>query len=171
MTTMRPTASALLAILALGLGAAGLSGCADNTRLIPARQANALDDQLQQTSEKTLAGDCAGALASLADANRTAATLPASVDLRLRLRIQDGLRSLASTVPLQCKEAGTSGTTTTTGSTTASTTDTTTPSTTDTTTPTTTTTTPTTTTTTPTTTAPPVGGISPEGGTTTGAAP
>ena len=110
---------------------------------------------------------------SLNQAQRTFASLPASVDPRLRLRVQDGLRNLAGTVPAQCREAATPDVPVvpTTDSTTDSTTDTTTTDTTTDTVTTDTTTTAPTTTTTPTTPPPPVGGITPEGGTTTGTTP
>lgn len=163
MTTMRRAPTALLAVLALAAGAA--TGCGGSARLLPAEQATRLDDQLQHAADRTLAGDCQGAMDALRDAQRTTATLPATIDPRLRDRIVRGLGSLTSTIPRDCRTATTPEpvTTDTTTDTTAATTDTTTDTTTTTTdtTPTTTTTTPTTTTTAPTTTTP-VGGVSPD---------
>lgn len=162
---MRPTLPALLATAALGLGAVATAGCGSSQKLIPVNAATTMDDQLQRAADATSAGDCQTALAALAAAQKTFIRLPVTVDLRLRRRIQSGLAGLAQTLPVDCAAAAlpaapttpTTGTTGTTGTTTTDTT--------------TTDTTPTTTTTTPTTTAPPVGGVSPEGGTTTGTTP
>ena len=166
--TMRSAPPALFTVVVLAI-AAILSGCGASARLLPAGQANRIDDQLQNVADTTLAGDCPSALAALAEAQRSALTLPPTVDPRLRSRIREGLMGLQTSVPADCRKVAATPTTpalpTPTGPT-GPTTPATTPSTTDTT-PSTTTTTPTTPTTTPTThttpsTTAPVGGASPD---------
>ena len=179
--TMRPPVPALLATVTLVLAAAGLSACGASTRLLPAGAATQLDEQLQRASDATLAGDCSGADAALAEARRTFISLPSTIDTKLRTRIQSGLTSLGTSIPVQCRTGalpasgtdttpapGATGTSGATGATTP------TPPTTPTTAPPSTTDTPpattpsTTATTTPTTPQPPVGGASPGGGGTDG---
>lgn len=172
---------ALLTVLLLAFAAAALGACGSTAKLLPADTATRLDDKLQAASDALSAGDCARAEQAVADAQGIFAALPTAVDARLRARLGEGLASVARTVPQQCDAGATpspppttsTGTTATTGPTTTETTATqppttdTTPPPTDTT-PTTPTTTPTPTSTTP---APPTGGVSPDGGTTTGKTP
>jgi hypothetical protein len=158
----RPAAPVLVLLASAALGACG-SGAA----LIPANTAMSLDEALQHVRDATAAGNCRTANANLERARTLARTLPATVDERLRTRLNSGIAQLTRTVPDQCSAAADRTPTTPSTSTTPSTTTTTAPTTTSTTTtqPTTTTTQPTTTTTTPTTTTQPTGpngGISPD---------
>lgn len=162
--TMRPRFAAALVVAALlGLAVPFLAACGGSDKLLPADQATALDQALQQVADGTASGDCQAAVAALKTAQNAYADLPSSTDPRLKARLGDGIAQLAKTVPTQCR-ANKPQTTTTTAPTTSTTTTptttstTTTPTTTTTTTPTTTTTTPTTTTTTEN-----PGGISPDG--------
>ena len=156
-------------LLAAALGAAVslLVACGQNKGLIPGTDASRMKNDLDQVASATAAGDCQAAESALTRAEADFQALPASVDVRLRRRLADGLALLAQRVPVDCANA-TSTTTTPTTATETTTTETTTTETT--TTPTTTTTTPTTTTpttstpTTTTTTPQNTGGASPGGG-------
>ena len=174
---MRRSPFATLIAVLLPLLVTVLSACGATAKLLPAGAATRLDDQLQATSSALTAGDCTQAIKSLGDAQATFASLPATVDNRLRARLRDGLDHVAKTLPAQCVATGSTDTTTTpstdttgtTGATDATTDTTTSTPTTPDTTPTTPTTPTATTPTAPTTTTPtaPTGGVSPDGGTPT----
>jgi hypothetical protein len=158
----------------LGPAASLLLACGqDRSNLIPPANAQALNARLEQVKAALDAGDCTNISQLVAAAKREAANLPATVDRRLRQRINDGIRALESEAPTQCTTPATQTETIPTVTTPAETTHTstttqttattqTTPTTPTTATP--TTTTPTSTETTP---APGTGGIAPSEGTTT----
>lgn len=148
----------------LGVATAVLVACGGaNKKLLPAVSADRLKNDLADISSAVSQQDCSAASRALnrfqSDLNR----VPATVDVRLRERLNEGATRLAARVPIDCNQPTTSTTTVPTTTTTTPTTTTTTTPTTTTTTP--TTTTPTTTTTTPTTT-PTTGNGSGSGGVT-----
>ena len=141
-----------LCALILGVAAALAVGCADRSHLIPPDRAAGLKGVLEQARQAVDSGNCSAAAAAVRQARTQAATLPSSVDSRLRRRIRQGIENVAATFPRDCaanqKPTTTETTPTTTTDTTPTTTETT-PTTPTDTTPTTTETTPTTTDTTP----------------------
>jgi hypothetical protein len=131
----------------LGVAAAVLIACGgSNKKLLPAVSADRLKNDLADVSQAIDQQDCAAAAKAFTQFQADLQRVPATVDRRLRQRLNEGASRLSNRVPVDCKGAPRTTTTT------VPTTTTTTPATTTTTTPTTTTTTPTTTTTTPTTT-------------------
>jgi hypothetical protein len=152
------------------VAAALVVGCgSDRSNLIPPQSASSLRDSLAQVKAAVDGGDCTGADNALNDARARADRLPNTVDRRLRQRINEGLRTLRTTVPRDCAahQTQTTITTDTTPTTTQTTPTDTTPTTTETTP---TDTTPTTTEPTPTTTepAPPTTDTTPTDTTTNG---
>jgi hypothetical protein len=101
MTVSRPLPY-LLALL-LGVAASVLVACGqDRSNLIPAGDAQALHSRLDAVKSALDSGDCTEISSLVADAKSEAAKLPASVDRRLRQRINEGIRTLESEAPRQC---------------------------------------------------------------------
>jgi cytoskeletal protein RodZ len=125
--------------------------------LIPVANAGPLQGDFNAIADAVARGNCAATASALAKAQTDVTNLPATVDPRLRLRIQQGLADLQNTAPRECQANATSTQTTAPTNTQTTTTTQTTP----------TTTTPTTTTA-PTTTTPPPTNTTP---TTTGTGP
>jgi hypothetical protein len=133
----------------LGVATAVLVACGgSNKKLLPAVSADRLKNDLADISQAINQQDCSAAGKAFSQFQADLQRVPATVDRRLRQRLNEGASRLSSRVPVDCKGAPQTTTTT------VPTTTTTTPTTTTTTTPTTTTTTPTTTTPTTTTTTP-----------------
>jgi hypothetical protein len=136
----------------LGVAAAVLVACGgSNKKLLPAVSADRLKNDLADVSQAIDQQDCSAAGNALTRLQSDLQRVPATVDRRLRQRLNEGATRLANRVPIDCKAAPQTTTSTVPTTTTTTTTTTPTTTTTTTTTPTTTTTTPTGTTTTPTT--------------------
>ena len=135
----------------LGVATAVLVACGgSNKKLLPAVSADRLKNDLADIRQAIDQQDCNAAGQAFTQFQSDLQRVPATVDRRLRQRLNEGANRLSARVPVDCKAAP--QTTTTTIPTTTTTTTTTTPTTTTPTTTTPTTTTPTTTT--PTTTTP-----------------
>jgi hypothetical protein len=144
-----------LTALLCGVAAALVVGCGDRSSLIPPNRASSMKDTLAQVQSAIESGDCAAAADGVRQLRAKAEALPPSVDSRLRIRIRQGVASLAADFGRDCAAAKVQTVQTQTETTpTVTTTTETTPTATTPTTTTPTTTTPTTTTTTPTTTTP-----------------
>jgi hypothetical protein len=102
-----------LSALVCGVAAALVVGCAGQSNLVPANDAQTLKDQLAQVQQAVKAGNCAAAASALAQAKQTAQALPASVDRRLRQRINRGIKALEDTAPNDCRAAAPATVTTT----------------------------------------------------------
>ena len=145
---------------ALGAAAALLVACGSGgASLIPVANAGPLQNDFNAIASAVANGNCAEVTRALQQAHSDASALPATVDVRLRDRINQGLADLDSRAPTECARNSTAtqtttAPTTTTQTTSTQTTTTTPPPTTSTTTPTTTTPPPTSTTPTSTTTSP-----------------
>ena len=154
----------LLAAGSLGLGAAFLAACGERSDLISSRDASGLNGALDAVDGAVGAGDCRAASRASSQLRDQVASLPLTVNARLRRNLSEGASTVSELAAQDCQATTTTTTapptTTETTPTTTETTPTTT-QTTPTTTQTTTTTTDTTTTTTPT---PPGGGGAPSGG-------
>jgi hypothetical protein len=94
-----------LVALALGGVAALLVSCGSSSGLIPAGNAQQLTSNLQNVADAVADGDCASAVAAVGQVGAAVAQLPASVDLRLRLRLGTGTKRLIAAVPNDCKQA------------------------------------------------------------------
>jgi cytoskeletal protein RodZ len=130
---------------ALGVAAALLVACGSGgANLIPVANAGPLQNDFNAIANDVANGSCTATMNDLQRAQSDAASLPSTVDPRLRSRINQGLADLARTAPTECAKNSTSTQTTTAPTTSTQTTSTQT-----------TTAPPTTTTTAPTTTAPP----------------
>src|SRR4051812_33166890 len=95
-------------LLALGLGVAAalVLGCGqDRSNLIPPANAQALIARLDAVRTALDSGRCAGIGELVAQAKASAGTLDASVDRRLRARINQGIRALERRAPADCEEA------------------------------------------------------------------
>jgi hypothetical protein len=112
----------LLVAAVLGVATAFLAACGDRSGLIPATDAASLDHALSDVAAATRSGDCTQAQAAVARADRALASLPASVDHRLVVRLRSGVRNLEVRVPVACRAAGSTPAPTTTDTTTTDTT-------------------------------------------------
>ena len=112
---MRMRLLPLLLALALGGATAFLISCggSDRSHLIPSADANDLNSALDQVAAATKAGDCTAAGQALSRAQGVLVRLPASVDSRLKQRLQDGIASLRRHVPSQCQKTTSTQATTT----------------------------------------------------------
>ena len=136
----------------LGVAVAVLVACGgSNKKLLPSVSADRLKNDLADIRQAVDQQDCAGAGQALTRFQADLQRIPATVDRRLRQRLNEGGTRLSNRVPVDCKATPPTTTTTipTTTTTTPTTTTTTTPTTTTPTTTTPTTTTPTTPTTPP----------------------
>jgi hypothetical protein len=97
-----------LLALVLGIAAAVAVGCGgSNDHLIPTDDAARLKDRIAAVQDAIDAGDCPRAEAAVNQAIVSARLLPATVDRRLRARINQGLRALRERVPTACRAAQT----------------------------------------------------------------
>ncbi|MFN8173972.1 MAG: hypothetical protein U0T02_02790 [Solirubrobacteraceae bacterium] len=155
----------LLAAGSLGLGAAFLAACGERSDLISSRDASGLNGALDAVDGAVGAGDCRAASRASLQLRDQVASLPLTVNARLRRNLSEGASTVSELAAQDCQATTT---TTTAPPTTTETTPTTTTETTPTTTQTTPTTTETTTTSTDSTTTPPPtspgGGGAPSGG-------
>src|SRR3954454_17938770 len=97
-------------LLALGLGVAAalVLGCGqDRSNLIPPANAQALIARLDGVRTALDSGRCAGIGELVAQTKASAGTLDASVDRRLRPRINQAITPLDHRAPAQSAEAGT----------------------------------------------------------------
>jgi len=97
--------SVLACLLALALGAACaiLVACGGDTRgLISAKDADAMQTQLDQIESSVRRGQCGGLSGELADLQQQVNGLPNRVDADLRRRLQEGVANLASISPERC---------------------------------------------------------------------
>lgn len=153
----------LLAAGSLGLGAAFLVACGESKGLISGADAGSVNGALDAVSNAIGNGNCRAANSAAADLRDQVASLPLTVDQRLRLNLAQGASTVSELAARDCRETTTTTTQTQPTTTEPPTTTQTTPTTTE------TTTTQTTTETTPTTTQPPPtppngGGGAPSGG-------
>jgi hypothetical protein len=102
--TMRGRSPLALAAAALAaLAAAGLSACGDESGLIPANRAAALQTELDRVAAGVSNGDCAAAERALSRVQGEVVNLPRSTDAKLRERLQEGVDNLRARVPAACQ--------------------------------------------------------------------
>ena len=101
----------LLAAAALGLSSGLLVACGDREGLIPADQAGAMEESLDQAASDLAAEECRRAQADVREAIDQAQSLPADVDPELRRNLEDGLAHVAARVSAECGKQETTATT------------------------------------------------------------
>jgi hypothetical protein len=94
-----------LTALALGVATALALGCGGRSNLIPPGDASALKDDLAGVRQAVADGECTTATEAFKRAVAVNAHLPATVDLRLRRRLLQGLTSLGEHVGTECLAA------------------------------------------------------------------
>lgn len=154
----------LLAAGSLGLGAAFLAACGERSDLISSRDASGLNGALDAVDGAVGAGDCRAASRASSQLRDQVASLPLTVDQRLRLNLAQGASTVSELAARDCRQTTTTNTQSLPTTTEQPTTTETTPTTTETTTTQTTTQTTSTTPTQPPPTSPNGGGGAPSGG-------
>jgi hypothetical protein len=95
----------LLLALLLGGATAFVVACgSDRSGLIPASDAGTLTSALDRVASATRSGECAAAGQALSRAQGAVIRLPASVDPRLKRRLQSGIDNLRKRVPEDCQK-------------------------------------------------------------------
>ena len=94
-----------LTALLCGVAAALVVGCGDRSSLIPANRASSMKDTLTQVQSAIQSGDCAAAADGVRQLRAKAEALPKTVDARLRVRIRQGVTSLAADFGRDCAAA------------------------------------------------------------------
>jgi hypothetical protein len=94
----------LLALLLGGATAFVVSCGGDRSGLIPASNAGTLTSALDQVAAATKAGECEKAGQALSRAQGAVIRLPASVDPRLKRRLQSGIDNLRKRIPDDCQQ-------------------------------------------------------------------
>jgi hypothetical protein len=105
-TVRAPRAIAYLLVFVLGLGAAGLTACGSgggsSKALIPSADAGALDHDFDAVAQAVDAGNCPAMGQALQGAQNDLDQLPARVSVRLKTRLQEGLRLLGQQAAKEC---------------------------------------------------------------------
>jgi cell division septation protein DedD len=94
----------MLGVGLLGVGAALLVACGDTKGLIPAGDADALKQDLDQVAAAVADGKCSQAQQALQRAHADFDALPADVDPGVKSKLAAGLANLADQVPGECAE-------------------------------------------------------------------
>jgi hypothetical protein len=112
--SMRTNTKLSLAAVLAG-SAALLSACGGSSGLIPAGNAGPLRSDFEKVAEAAESGNgnCASTETAIARTERDFASLPSSVDARLRTRLSEGIEHLASQARVACRQPSGGGTATT----------------------------------------------------------
>jgi hypothetical protein len=104
--TVRPPLHAILVALLLGALSAFTVACGqDSEGLIAPTRASEMQDHLDAIEQQIVAGRCDAVKDRLAALRREINELPGSVDRDLRQRLREGLESLESQAPEECRAA------------------------------------------------------------------
>jgi hypothetical protein len=104
----------LLLALVLGLACAGLVACGSNSGgRLPQSSANQLEGAIQDVKAASDDRDCNGVRTAITDAQREVERLGGGVDVELRRRLREGVRTLQERALTECTQPRTDATSTT----------------------------------------------------------